>query len=92
MIETSEKRLIKESVGKGIIMEKEKYLGPIVDTHSHFMPATDDGSESMEMTMEMLRMAEKEGVTDLFFTFHGVWIWLRYLFCKEKQDSDKLSC
>lgn len=55
--------------------EKDKaYAGPIVDCHSHFMPGIDDGSENMEMSLDMLRIAEKEGVTDLFLTSHGDYV------------------
>lgn len=31
----------------------------IVDIHSHVIPGIDDGSKDMEMTLEMLRNAEK---------------------------------
>lgn len=51
-----------------------EYLGPIVDTHSHFMPYIDDGSISMEMSVDMLQIAKEEGVTDLFVTSHGDYV------------------
>lgn len=47
------------------------YEGSVVDNHSHLMPGIDDGADSMEMTINMLRVAEQEGVTDLFLTSHG---------------------
>lgn len=50
------------------------YIGPVVDCHSHFMPGIDDGSESMEMTMDMLHMATDEGVTDFILTSHGDYV------------------
>lgn len=56
-------------------LDKEDiYYGPIVDMHSHLMPKIDDGSESMKMSVEMLRMAKEEGVTDLFVTSHGDYV------------------
>jgi len=54
--------------------KEDVYSGPIVDMHSHFMPGIDDGSESMEMSVEMLHMAKEEGVTDLFVTSHGDYV------------------
>lgn len=32
------------------------------DIHCHILPAVDDGSQSMEETMEMLRIAASEGI------------------------------
>ena len=40
------------------------------DIHSHILPAMDDGSKSMEMTMEMLRIAEREGIGTIYATPH----------------------
>ena len=34
----------------------------------------DDGSESMAMSVEMLKLAKSEGVTELFVTPHGDFI------------------
>lgn len=42
----------------------------IVDIHSHIIPAIDDGSKSMEMTLEMLRNAEKDGTKEIVATPH----------------------
>lgn len=61
----------------------ERYEGRIVDCHSHFMPEVDDGSTSMEMSVEMLKLAEKEGVTDLFLTSHGDYV------CEEIEEYHK---
>ena len=33
----------------------------IVDIHSHILPGVDDGSEGMETSLEMLKIAEAEG-------------------------------
>ena len=42
----------------------------IVDIHCHILPGLDDGAGSMEESMEMLRIAEKAGITDLIATPH----------------------
>lgn len=43
----------------------------IVDIHMHVVPGYDDGSESIEESLEMLRLAESQGVTDVFCTSHN---------------------
>jgi protein-tyrosine phosphatase len=42
----------------------------MVDIHSHILPGIDDGSKNMEMTLEMLRNAEKEGTKEIVATPH----------------------
>lgn len=42
----------------------------IVDIHSHILPGIDDGAENMEMTLEMLRNAEKNGTKEIVATPH----------------------
>ena len=42
----------------------------IVDIHSHIIPGIDDGSKNMEMTLEMLKNAEKEGTKEIVATPH----------------------
>ena len=42
----------------------------MVDIHSHIIPGIDDGSQSMEMTLEMLKNAEKEGTKEIVATPH----------------------
>jgi len=42
----------------------------MVDIHSHIIPRIDDGSKSMEMTLEMLKNAEKEGTKEIVATPH----------------------
>lgn len=42
----------------------------MIDIHSHIIPGIDDGSESMEMSLEMLRMSVASGVTDIIATPH----------------------
>lgn len=40
------------------------------DIHSHILPGLDDGSQSMEQSLEMLRIAEEEGTSDIIATPH----------------------
>lgn len=42
----------------------------MIDIHSHIIPGIDDGSKSMEMTIEMLKTAEQNGITQIFATPH----------------------
>lgn len=49
---------------------KEKESAPIADIHCHILPGIDDGSGSMEETMEMLETATKEGITHIVCTPH----------------------
>lgn len=41
-----------------------------IDIHSHILPGVDDGSRSMEESLEMLRIAEAEGVSCMIATPH----------------------
>lgn len=42
----------------------------IVDIHSHILPGIDDGSKNIEMTLEMLRNAERDGTKEIVATPH----------------------
>lgn len=42
----------------------------MIDTHSHILPGIDDGSKDMEMTIEMLKIAEKCGTQEIIATPH----------------------
>lgn len=42
----------------------------MIDIHSHILPGIDDGSKSMEMTLNMLRTAEKSGISEVIATPH----------------------
>lgn len=44
----------------------------MVDIHSHILPGIDDGSGSMEESIEILKNAFKNGVTDLVLTPHYI--------------------
>ena len=41
-----------------------------VDFHSHILPAIDDGSQSVEMSLEMLRISAEQGVKKIIATPH----------------------
>lgn len=42
----------------------------MIDIHSHILPGIDDGSKNINMTLEMLRMAEESGTKDIVATPH----------------------
>lgn len=45
----------------------------MVDIHTHILPNIDDGSESLEDTLEMLKLAEKDGIKKIVATPHYLW-------------------
>lgn len=55
------------------VWAKNKYepTHEIVDLHMHVVSGYDDGSEGIEESLEMLRLAESQGVTDVFCTSHN---------------------
>lgn len=42
----------------------------MLDIHSHILPGIDDGSKSMEQTVEMLKLTEADGVKTIIATSH----------------------
>ena len=42
----------------------------MIDIHNHILPNIDDGSISMEMSLEMLEHAANQGITDVINTVH----------------------
>ena len=42
----------------------------MIDFHNHILPGVDDGSKSMAQSIEMLRCAESQGITDIVNTVH----------------------
>tara|TARA_B100001250_G_scaffold399874_1_gene409740 strand:- start:239 stop:1054 length:816 start_codon:yes stop_codon:yes gene_type:complete len=42
----------------------------MIDFHNHIIPNIDDGAKSIEMSIDMLREAEKQGITDVISTIH----------------------
>jgi protein-tyrosine phosphatase len=43
----------------------------MIDIHSHILPGIDDGSKSWDMTLEMCRLAIKDGITHIVATPHA---------------------
>lgn len=46
-------------------------MNGIVDLHMHVVPGIDDGSRSIEESLQMLKLAAEQGVTDVFCTSHN---------------------
>ena len=44
----------------------------MIDIHSHILPGIDDGSKSFEESMELIRSASSNGVTDIIATPHYI--------------------
>lgn len=42
----------------------------MIDIHTHVLPFVDDGSESLSQSLEMVKTACEQGVTDMFLTPH----------------------
>ena len=41
-----------------------------IDIHCHILPEVDDGAKNIEQSLEMLRIAAKDGITDIIATPH----------------------
>lgn len=41
-----------------------------IDIHTHILPGIDDGSKDMEMTIQMLKIAQQQGITEIIATPH----------------------
>ena len=42
----------------------------MIDIHNHILPNIDDGSKSVEMSLNMLKYAYEQGITDVVNTVH----------------------
>lgn len=42
----------------------------MIDFHNHIIPSVDDGPKSIEISIEMLKEAENQGITDVISTVH----------------------
>ncbi len=45
-------------------------MQPTIDIHCHIMPGVDDGSPDTKTSLEMLKIAEKNGITHMILTPH----------------------
>ena len=52
-------------------MKTIEKIQPIIDLHMHVVPGVDDGSRSIEESLELLKLAEQQGVTNVFCTSHN---------------------
>lgn len=57
-----------------------------IDIHSHILPFMDDGARNEKMSLEMLRIAEREGITDIIVTPH----YRRGHYKGERKDTDRM--
>ncbi len=44
----------------------------LIDIHSHILPAIDDGAESLEESIELLKAMKEQGITDVIATPHFI--------------------
>lgn len=51
-------------------MFRKKEAEYMVDVHCHMIPGVDDGSRSMQETLQMLKIAERQGTTHVIVTPH----------------------
>ena len=51
-------------------MQREIDMQASVDIHCHIMPGVDDGSRDIATSLEMLRIAARNGITDVILTPH----------------------
>ena len=42
----------------------------MIDFHNHIIPNLDDGSKSVDMSLDMLKEAQAQGITDIVNTVH----------------------
>lgn len=55
------------ALDRSMVIKMENYI----DIHSHILPGVDDGAGSMEMSLEMLRMADGDGIVGIILTPHS---------------------
>src|ERR1019366_2721389 len=46
-------------------------IGKLVDIHSHILPGLDDGAESLDDALSMVKMAAEAGTTDIVASPHA---------------------
>lgn len=52
--------------------KKTNNIGQVIDCHTHLVPTVDDGSRSLDESIEMIDQLIHQGVTDIFATPHFV--------------------
>ena len=52
-------------------IDKNEKTSNLIDTHTHITPNVDDGSSSIEMSLEMLRSEAAQGGSKVFLTPHS---------------------
>ncbi len=62
---------MKTKAGTGYRNRISKNYGDYTDIHIHIIPGVDDGSENLDMSMEMLRHAYAEGIRRMIVTPHN---------------------
>ncbi len=62
----------------------------MIDFHCHILPAIDDGSQSMEQSLELARQSVEEGITHIVTTPHGGRDDLREQLAKREKALDAL--
>jgi protein-tyrosine phosphatase len=58
-----------------------------IDVHCHILPGLDDGSSSMEMTKELLRLELEEGVRQIVFTPHLRDPWMHKVTAEDTKEA-----
>lgn len=61
-------RIIKVNIT--IIMEMKRINKIMIDIHAHIIPGIDDGAENIDITLKMLKNAEKDGTKKIVATPH----------------------
>ena len=61
---------------------RQRQMKNYIDIHSHIMPGVDDGSDSLETSLKMLRMAAEDGIARIILTPHSK-PWHRCISCAE---------
>lgn len=56
-------------------VHESKDVPGFIDIHCHVLPMVDDGAESMEMALDMLRIAADEGIRKMILTPHQKADW-----------------
>ena len=59
----------------------------MIDIHSHLLPNLDDGSSSIEESLELIKSANDAGVTDIIVTPHYIY---NSKYCTSKEESKKV--